>query len=308
MALAAAVGQGAVGFRVTVDTVAVYATVRQSDGSFVRSLEKADFEVFDNGKRREITTFSNEVEPISLAVLIDRSSSLEKQAASINIAAEAAIKTLLPGDRVSINSLSWDCLALTLDQPASLAMLRSPMQGDIGTPLWAGLDRILASLEKEPGRRAILLFSDGYDNFLLQTSYLGSPGGDRSGPFTWAGPCHVPTSGSPYATLQQVQQRIGRDGPAVFVVSVDGDNGRADVAQLSSLAHDSGGALYSLKDGGARSALAGIGQMLHNEYLLGFVPAVFDGKVHDIGVRVRRPGLVVQARKTFVATRTEPAR
>jgi hypothetical protein len=77
---------------------------------------------------------------------------------------------------------------------------------------------------------------------------------------------------------------------------------------LSSLAHDSGGALYSLKDGGARSALAGIGQMLHNEYLLGFVPAVFDGKVHDIGVRVRRPGLVVQARKTFVATRTEPAR
>jgi hypothetical protein len=34
------------------------------------------------------------------------------------------------------------------------------------------------------------------------------------------------------------------------------------------------------------------------------VPAVFDDKVHEIEVRVRRPGVVVQARKSFVATRS----
>ena len=304
MALATAVGQGTVGFHATVDTVAVYATVRQHDGQLARGLEKADFEIFDNGKRREITTFSNDVEPISLAILIDRSSSLEKQFASINTAAEAAVKTLLPDDRVSISSLSWDCLALTLDKPAALSMLRSPRQGDIGSPLWAGLDRILASFEGEAGRRAVLLFSDGNDNFQLQTSYLRTASGVQSGPFTWQGPCHVPTAGSPYATLQQVQQRISRDGPVVFVVSVEGSSGRSNDAQLSSIAHDSGGAFYALKDDGVKSALAGLSRMLHNQYLLGFVPAVFDDKVHEIEVRVRRPGVVVQARKSFVATRS----
>jgi hypothetical protein len=35
--------------------------------------------------------------------------------------------------------------------------------------------------------------------------------------------------------------------------------------------------------------------------VLGFTPAKLDGKTHSIEVRVKKPGLTVRARKTYVA-------
>jgi hypothetical protein len=40
---------------------------------------------------------------------------------------------------------------------------------------------------------------------------------------------------------------------------------------------------------------------LHDGYFLSFVPSVRDGKMHRLEIRVKRPGLVVLARKAFVA-------
>jgi hypothetical protein len=40
---------------------------------------------------------------------------------------------------------------------------------------------------------------------------------------------------------------------------------------------------------------------LQQQYLVGFTPAPLDGRVHQLDVRVRRPGLRVQAPSQFVA-------
>ena len=42
-------------------------------------------------------------------------------------------------------------------------------------------------------------------------------------------------------------------------------------------------------------------QELRSQYLLGFAPDVLDGKVHKLDVRVSRPGMVVRARRSYVA-------
>ena len=50
-----------------------------------------------------------------------------------------------------------------------------------------------------------------------------------------------------------------------------------------------------------RSQLAGIIDELRHQYTLGFVPTRRDGKVGKIEVRVKRPGLKVWARQTYLA-------
>jgi len=40
---------------------------------------------------------------------------------------------------------------------------------------------------------------------------------------------------------------------------------------------------------------------LRQQYLVGFTPSPLDGKVHDLEVRVKRPGLTVKAPTQFVA-------
>ncbi len=41
---------------------------------------------------------------------------------------------------------------------------------------------------------------------------------------------------------------------------------------------------------------------LHGRYTLGFTPPVRDGKLHELDVRVRRPGLKLRARRLYVRT------
>jgi len=48
-----------------------------------------------------------------------------------------------------------------------------------------------------------------------------------------------------------------------------------------------------------------VAEELHSQYVLGFSPETFDGKVHKLDVRVKKTGMVARARKTYVATRTE---
>jgi Ca-activated chloride channel family protein len=71
---------------------------------------------------------------------------------------------------------------------------------------------------------------------------------------------------------------------------------------MKSIARRSGGRATELKttdDLGA--ALAAVADELHHQYLLGFTPAVFDGRIHKIDVRMKPPGLTVRARQTYVA-------
>jgi len=89
-------------FRSTVHTVEVHATVRGADGQFISGLTKDDFDLLDNGKRREISVFAGEVQPIAAALVLDRSGSVARQANQI--AGSAA--TRLTRKPVSMSSAS----------------------------------------------------------------------------------------------------------------------------------------------------------------------------------------------------------
>src|SRR5262245_31473289 len=66
-------------FRSGVDLINVTATVTDDDGRFVRGLRQADFKVYDDGVRQDISYFSNERVPVSLGILLDASGSMTRE-------------------------------------------------------------------------------------------------------------------------------------------------------------------------------------------------------------------------------------
>ena len=63
-------------FKVSTNTVPLYATVMDSDKRLVPDLVEEDFEVYDNGKLQTITSFDNKPLPITVVVMLDTSGSM----------------------------------------------------------------------------------------------------------------------------------------------------------------------------------------------------------------------------------------
>ena len=73
---------------------------------------------------------------------------------------------------------------------------------------------------------------------------------------------------------------------------------------LERLALDTGGSFYEVGLNDDMNALfTDVVQQLRQQYVLGFVPASFDGQRHSLTVRVKRPGLQVQSRRFYIAER-----
>src|SRR5437870_13731291 len=58
-------------------TVAVYATVTDETGRLMPDVARDVFEVDDNGKPQPIAVFANDVQPITVVMLLDRSGSMQ---------------------------------------------------------------------------------------------------------------------------------------------------------------------------------------------------------------------------------------
>src|SRR5258708_22252424 len=83
-------------------TVAVYATVTGARGRLVPDLTRDDFAIDDNGKRQTLTLFANDIQPITMIMLLDRSGSMKSNFELEEHAAEAFVREMLPHDKARI--------------------------------------------------------------------------------------------------------------------------------------------------------------------------------------------------------------
>src|SRR5580765_2403665 len=154
-------------FGVTTRTVAVYATVTNAQGRLVPDLSRDDFAVDDNGKRQTLTLFANDVQPITVVMLLDRSGSMKPNFDLEERAAEAFVHAMGPADKARIgsfaNRIQIDPTDYTSDRDALIKILRNDLQEDGPTPLWNAVDTGIDKLLLEQGRRVVLVFTDGVD-------------------------------------------------------------------------------------------------------------------------------------------------
>src|SRR6266581_2185073 len=148
-------------------TVAVYATVTNARGRLVPDLSRDDFAIDDNGKRQTLTLFANDIQPITLVMLLDRSGSMKPNFDLEEQAAEAFVRAMLPADKARVGSfaksIQVDPADFTSDRDALLKILRNELQEDGPTPLWNAVNTVIDKLLVEQGRRVVLVFTDGVD-------------------------------------------------------------------------------------------------------------------------------------------------
>lgn len=153
-------------FRAGAQTVSVYATVRDRDGHLVPGLTRADFQVLDDGKPAQITTFSNDVLPASIALMLDMSTSMIGEQVRVRDSALRFTDAMLPADRVRIGTFGDEIALsphLTSDKAVLSRILREEVWPGGETPLWSAMRAAMNSLVGETSRRVIVTLTDGID-------------------------------------------------------------------------------------------------------------------------------------------------
>ena len=288
-------------FKSSLSTVNVFATVRTRDRKIVRDLERQDFDLRVDGKPREITVFSREAQPVTIAMILDTSGSVEAvDREKMSVAARAFLGFMSTGDRLSLGTLFYDCVPFTDNRNTLLGMLREDLPQDLGSPVWNAASRVIGSLETASTRRAVLLFSDGGDNGGALLKNAPRLPADNN-PFNLCS--FVP--GLKDLSVGTVRTHAIRASTMVYSVGIDDRTPQSSLGlgNLANLSDDTGGGHYRLDNlDDLRKTFVEIAEELHLQYSLGFTETEYDGKRHDIRLRVKRDGVNVRARRSFVGT------
>ena len=269
-------------FRSGARTVPIYATVIDAQKRLVPDLEQGDFEILDNLKPQTIDLFLNEVQPITVVVMLDTSASMTGNLKLLEQAAEQFLIRLLPKDKGMVGAfndkIEFSPATFTSDRDQLISALG---RLDFGNPtrlydaIAASMDRLL-DIE---GRKVVLVFTDGDDT------------GSRE-------------------DLGSVLDAARQNEVMVYAIGLRSDyfNGSRQVRSkpdsgLRRLSEETGGGYFELdKTSDLAPTFTRVAQELHSQYVLGFTPTVLDGKIHKLTVNVKRPGMTVRARRSYLAS------
>jgi len=153
--------------RVDVRLTELYVVVSDRDGRPVRGLSAADFTVREDGRRQAVETFSDAGDlPLTVGLAVDSSASMFVKLAAVQQAAADFLGELKPGrDRAFL--VDFDDEARLAAGPTkdlddvSRSVFR--LVSDGRTSLWKAIVYSLVQLQAAPGRRALVVYSDGAD-------------------------------------------------------------------------------------------------------------------------------------------------
>jgi len=153
-------------FRVTARLVEVYAMVLDKHDRRVGDLKEQQFEILDGGRAQKIEKFESSGGGLSLVIVLDTTGSMKEAMPTVKNAIGRLIDELREEDSVSIYGFAEGLEKLqgfTQDKRAAkLAVRRTRAQGR--TALFDALARVSQDLTSRPGKKAIVVFTDGDDN------------------------------------------------------------------------------------------------------------------------------------------------
>jgi VWFA-related protein len=299
--------------------VTVPVTVLDRNGRYVPQLRRESFRIYENGQEQKITYFATTDSPFSVVLLIDTSGSTQWRLDDIQDAAINFVGKLKPSDSVMVMSfddrIKVECKATTDRDVITKAIRRTRTGG--GTRLYDAVEDILKKqLKTIPGRKAVVLFTDGVDTTSHRATYettlrlaeesdapIYSVDYDTSGMGGVGGGVHAP--GLPTGRGGIFGIPLPRPGiPGTTTGGNPGDYRRA-VAYLKALSNSTGGRFYSGDSlFGIAQAFTWIAEELGRQYSLGYYPAKSGtaGERREIKVKTTDAGLVVKARDSYIYT------
>lgn len=258
-------------FRSGVDVVEVFATVVDSGGAPVRGLTADDFVVREDGMLQRVVVFAEGTVPLTVVLAVDRSWSMAGEPLrQAKRAAGGFLRSLRETDRSMVISTGPDTEVV--------APITAPRDEQIraveGLTAWgttALYDALLGGLEdlaRQPGRLALILFSDGRERYSRADAAEVLASARR-------------------ATALVYPVEIGTPAPSSVLL---------EVAALT------GGRLVRVRHSAELpAALEGLAGELRHQYLLGYVPAMGNGdrRWRTIDVALRSGQGRVRARSGY---------
>ncbi len=260
-------------FGVEIEVINLNVSVTDGRGHYVTNLSDKNFAVFEDGVRQELSLYTHENLPISLALLLDTSASMDEKLATAQEAGVRFIKTMRAQDLAQVTQFN-ERTSVLQDYTAEHALLEGALRRTNAsgpTALHNALYVTLRDLSKqkkagELRRRAIVLLSDGEDTASLVSD-------------------------------DQVMDLARKTEIAIYAISLRpsraSDRERLEFSQavhlLTTLCRDTGGQLFmpsSISE--LDSVYEQIAEELRTQYNLGYVSSNKrrDGKWRRIVVRV----------------------
>ena len=277
--------------RVDVNVVNVLCTVSDKRGALITDLKKEDFEIREDGRKQEIRYFARDTDlPLTIAMLMDVSGSVREAIEAEREAAGRFFDSVIrPTDHALLLGFS-STLVLWQDFTSSIARLRSALAALHAVP-FHGLPRdggpmpgtllydavyqtALGKLKGVPGRKMMLIVSDGLDN------------GSRM-------------------HMEEAIEAVQSTNTIVYAICYDQKFFGCEY--LKSLSEPTGGRMFNV--GKKRASLNEIYQTIEDElrsqYALGYAPTnqEHDGKFRKLAVKVDSRGLRVSVRRGYYAPR-----
>jgi len=255
--------------RVDVKLVNVFVNVTDSTGAPVGGLTKDDFTLAEDGHPQKIAVFERESEmPLSLVLAIDTSGSVAKDLAIEKRAARTFVHSLLrPVDRLDLIDFSSDVREVV---PFTNKLNRidygieNLMTGP-ATALYAAVYLSAQSLATQPGRKVLILISDGGNT----------------------------VKGTDYADALEQAVRSETMVYSIIDVPIAADAGRDTGGEhaMITLSQETGGKYYYADAEHLDAAFQKVSEDLRTQYLLAYYPIhrVSDTDFRQISVTLKQP-------------------
>jgi Ca-activated chloride channel homolog len=261
---------------VDVEVVQVTASVVDTKGTFVPGLRRDEFRVKEDGRPQRLTAFAGENIPLELVVAIDVSESMTEAMPTLKAAVKAFLAALRPADQVTLLAFNDNIFTLarrSTDPEARLkAVERLAPWG--GTALYDAILTALNTVGKQPGRRALVLFTDGEDQ-------------------------------NSAATLKRVDARLETSDATIYTIGLGRSVRDKTLAGiLDQVAEASGGRAFLIDRASELSQVFGeIVNELANQYLLSYASSneKHDGSWRKISVQMTDSKYRVRHRQGYRA-------
>ena len=307
--------------RVSTTLVTLPVSVMDRDGRYVPNLRKEDFRIWEDGVEQDVAFFSSVDKPFSVVLMLDTSPSTQFKQDEIQEAAISFINQLRADDKVMVVSFSDDIKVLcelTSDRYRLERAVRRAHTSN-GTRLYDAVDIVInRELTRIPGRKAIVLFTDGVDTTSRRATFesnlqdaeeldglIYAVQYDTAADVGAGGPNFPGTS--PDDILIQILGGIlggGRQGGRRGGGNLPniGDYRRGD-QYLRELANNTGGRQYRADTvQNMSSAFGNVAEELRRQYSVGYYPkrSPQAGQRRQIKVRANQPNLAVRARDSYI--------
>jgi VWFA-related protein len=159
-------------FRASGRLVEVWATVTDNRGRHIDNLTADQFTVMEQKTAQPLAAFESQSSPVSVALLLDTTGSMQAALPALKNAALDLIGDLRTEDSVAVycfNKTVTELQGFTTDKgSAKRAVLRTQASGP--TALYDALTRVGRDFSGRAGKKVIVVFTDGDDNFSMLTS------------------------------------------------------------------------------------------------------------------------------------------